>query len=503
MSHTSDWLTKNIETILEGGKVSLDTDDRQHDWLYNTVHTMYQKDMITEEPECFFNLLQDHEHPTLSLEKISKFKGDTSLHAISFRMSEQHEKYAELLDSQKGFYLAGLRQHDKWPDHKPIIVPALGDIRVLSQMHDTLLYRLENAEEHANIQETKRPVEVKRPIYIDNSEGLWTSYLNKAFTPDELKLITENGVHITTSDDQLKTKIEKSLSNIPDKPEESAPEGAVILFNTSNNKKIHELRAIFDLIGVKATVIPFGLSGVRAKEAEEVSHTYSGNNAEKLNHAADAIQAVDIGDLKKNLARFGVDMKNAYILSEDRGLAVLEDLLSGPEFDGYQELINPYRPQPGVELAHLLKGMSIKEFYEKLKVSAERKGLGNQGIEVQDIVSYQLRPLDGRANKPSINAFGITRNVLDFDLYEDKSRAVYSEDYVRALDAPKGQPNSAIQDYIEKYSAVAKAVQALVSAAGFKADLDVSREANQKFDTQNKDDFSVITQSSAIAKIGH
>ncbi len=457
-----------LQKVLAGDKPAVNPASPSEKWLYDFADNMNKRLFLCEEPFCHFTLPDD-------VESDMEWKGDTRDHPVSSRMLQQFNEYRSMIGDNGYFHFLGVAADARKPSfdpnalpaEQPVIIPAEGDFVTLSYLHKLLVKRLQ-------VNETGEDASLSN-LYVDNSKGTWTDYLNEHFSEDELTALSEQGVTFIDKEKDLKPVLKSAIRQKAGYEQDMILDpGSLIIFNTSNFKKIFELQDVFERLGAKVTVVPYCLVASKPEEAEEMSRTYAGNNSEKLDLAAKAIEKEDPQILAGNLRRFGAKPENTWILSEDRGLEILEDLTSGPEFSGFSKWLNPKRGGPGVELAHILKGMPIPEFYSLVAQAAERKGIDLP--EALDFTCYQMRPLTNPTRENAINVFAASRDRVHADPIEIPGESLYSENFLSDTADPKGRRKCEVEDYIERYSSTAAAAETLATMTG--ADRHIELEYN-------------------------
>ena len=98
-------------------------------------------------------------------------------------------------------------------------------------------------------------------------------------------------------------------------------------------------------------------------EAKETSKSYTGNNMEKVVKAWERLDQMGPENVDAALKARGIDPAKTYLWFDDRGLDIHEDFMAHPLFDECRSYLNPYKPMPGAEMAHVNKSMSLEDFY--------------------------------------------------------------------------------------------------------------------------------------------
>ncbi|MGE4313008.1 MAG: hypothetical protein AB7E85_01890 [Pseudobdellovibrionaceae bacterium] len=490
---------------MAGDKPVLDPAIPSQKWLYEFADKMYERLFLCEEPFCHFTLPGDTDD---SIE----YKGVTSGHPLSFRMVEQQEEYKRLIGSDKFFHLTGSAYAARnanfnfraLPVSEPIIIPAEGDFVTLSHLFNIL-------EDRLNGVYAQGLKSVPAPLLIDNTKGVWTDFLAANFTQEEQDRLKAEGVSVVTDKDALVPALKTATEGRDGHNFDMIlPPGAAILQVTGNSKKPHEKRAADKFLGVKTHVVRSQLIFKNGREAAELSHTYSGNNTEKLDAAEEALNS-DLNDprtVARDMRRFGFKPETTYLLAEDRGLVILQGdmsdvqyaaLFKTPEFADFDKYLNPHRGGPGVELAHVLKGCSIESFYDRLRRACERVGYDGV-VKARDYTAYQLRKFipdpDWR-----IDTFGVTDDIVHFDVRPDaaaQNRPLYSEDFLEDTKFA-GLRKDEVKDYIERHSSVAKANMAMAAVTGADqhAQIDVQPQPFEQFNRSAN--LRVATQMTALS----
>ncbi len=495
---------KLLDGILEGKKPYT----RENSWLYTQTARMFSGHFIAEEPKSFVTLPGEGAWE-------QALKGDTRYHPVPGTLVEEHENLDLFLHEAgiKNFRALGLttESFDKRKTSAGAFVLTPGDFRAARQFLQTLSAKLSGDT-----------LLEKTPLILQNGDDSFWSPMVRYLKLDRYRqFLEEKGVFITKDVQETVNVLDSALGDkkniIPAKTENplTIPPGSVILISTRNNKKIHELQAIFDCMDAAVRVLPFNTILRKPPEAQETSKTYTGNNIEKIDVAAKCVDQMGIEHVRAILTQRGLDPKKTFICADDRGLAMFEDFFSDPVFDDCRDFLNPYKKMPGAELAHVLKAMGISDMYGRIETAArnieeKRHRIGDHrpvDRTVIDYTNYVFCPLepDEKGERPVQGFWGQSEDTITTKQPRSSS-VLYSENFLIPKDDPQGRIKAEIPDYIEKHSTMARALRAASRSLGLDKHADsLTIDFNKKSFGRNKwvigTQYSLCSPSSDIVRL--
>jgi|GEM_PF-3268379 len=464
-----------LRRILNGEKPYLNPNEANTGWLYDQVARMHAGFLVPDEARCYFTL------PTETPGDV-RLKGDTRFHAAGYPLVKSAQTLRDDL-KDKGMnnhrILGFLPQfRDIYTDPREMlkgqgaVVMAKGDVYTLWQMVALLKDRVELGKSQV-------------PIIINNHRDLWLPFLDFC---DRLK-VNFQALNVRRADtfEAVTRTMARHAENMQRNPrhtiEPMAGSRPTILVQTSNDKKIHELKSILKFHGVDALVLPYALLVDRPEEPREESGTYTGNNDEKRVKADEKTDSLPREEIEERLRAYGADPDQTLVLMDDRGLDTNLDLYGTEEFERCEQYLNPYRQTPGPELANVLKSMSLGDFYANLKSVADRTDFVD--LSAHDITAYVLTDLFPRANgkRRTRISFGATLDEIGFEARPAHDKHKYSEHYLKPAGDPRGRTKAEIPHYIESKSSQARAALGMIGLAGFDKGqrMDLTAQANKNF----------------------
>lgn len=448
----------SLGAILKGGKPRA----TKNDWLYTQVARMFAGHFVAEEPKSFLTLPGDGAWE-------QEYKGDTRFHPIPATLVDEHENLDLFLEEAgiRNFKALGLADDtlESRKDSAGAFVLTPGDFRAAHQFVQLLSAKLSGDPE---LKDT--------PLILQNGhDAFWQPMIRYLQLGRYRTFLEEKNVFITEDAQKTASVLDAALGSrrdiAPPEPQSplEIPPGSTILVSTRNNKKIHELQAIFDGMGASVRVLPFNTILQKPPEAKETSKTYAGNNIEKIEMAVDCVDQMGMDAVRSILAQRGLDSKKTFICVDDRGLAMPEDFLSDPVFDDCRSFLNPYKGMPGAELAHVLKAMGIADMYGRIEhaaknIAEKRREAGDDrpvDRTAIDYTNYVFCPIEPDANgkRPIQGFWGQSEDTIAPEP-SPSTGVLYSENYLMPKDDPQGRTKADIPEYLEKHSAMARALRA-------------------------------------------
>ncbi len=446
----------DLREMLEGRKPCI-TDSNK--WLFDQLTRLRAGFLISEEPKCLVTL-PDDSHEILSL------KGDTSIHPIGYPLAKSASALRARLTHE------GLQNHTTLgfaPQNRNTAVTAAelqkgegamilskGDVHSLYQAVLLIADRVGGGSDRV-------------PLVLNSHKDLWGPFMGylRTLNIDLIGLnIHRADTYNDISDIVSGYGIEGGKTPAHDVAMAVRP-GATILVQTSNDKKIHELKAILQYQGLDVQVLPFNLLVDKPVEAKEYSRTYAGNNNEKRINAIEKADTTSRADIIARLEAYGADPANTFIWLDDRGLDTMLCLFGSAEFARCSNYLNHYRVSPGVELGNVLKSMSITDFYASMKVVAEQEG-PDADLTSHDVTCYMMTPLfpDAKGERPIYTSFGATLDVIGFEPRPANQPHYYSEHFLMPVGDTRKRTKMEIPHYIEQQSSMARAAVAMAALTG-------------------------------------
>jgi len=398
------------------------------------------------------------------------------------------------------------------------------------------------------------------PLIIENAvnaqnEGYWDGLLRgiKIFEKDQGLGVEENkrrkyvdfdalahhyGIYVTedrNSTLELAKKIDPKTKPLEQlNIRKLVPDGSVLFVATGTMKKYHEIEKICRASGMDVRVRPIYELVDTFVGPQEVSRTYEGNVAEKMQSAFTAWNSMgDEHYRAERLKHLGLNKKQVFILAEDSGFHFAEKgIADEDEFRNIRHTINPDAPFPGVETGPATIGADgVKGFMRKMQgIFARRTQKGeavDHGISSKSVIA--IAPLEqqeyGKIDMHMVS--GETRGRVTFTpstskdgsleianylipdpipgLPRDRTEAQLGEDFMlhhspraQAMRAqaiemqfPKNVGRMPINDYSDQFAA------GIVVDEGSYAS---KHQADQLAKVAHQDGFGVITLPSAIEK---
>lgn len=454
-----------LRLVLDGEKPFLDPADPETGWLYEQLTRLHARFLLPEEAKCYVTLPGEGG-------EVVPFKGNTSFHAVGYPLTESAQtitRAAEIDMIPNVAVLGYLPQfRDTAKDPREMSANAGGLVLGKSDIYG-LWQALEGMQAHM-----EGGLLDAAPVVINNHKDIWSPLirqyrLNRADNPLAGKVVVAETLRGIT--DALRTAGNPRLTNSEafEVPQMLVP-GSTILVQTSNDKKIHELRAIMQAMGVAVQVLPFNIIVDKPLEAKEESATYAGNCLEKKEKADEKTDSLPRAEIEGRLRAYGADPSKTFVLWDDRGLDTTLPLAGTEEFGRCGKFLNEYRQGPGVELANILKAMSLSDMYANFRIIAEREGMDTGKIMANDVTCYMLSDLfpDTAGERRTIATFGITYDRVIFEPRPATASHMYSENFLVPAEDTKGRTKAEIPSYIETRSCMALAAAALVAQTGIK-----------------------------------
>ena len=472
-----------VEAICRDEKPYLDTNDSFDASIYKSLTRMHAGLLISEDPETFITL------PGEGAEEINK-KGVLRVHPLHYALVEEEEhihdmlashniRNAKVLGTDPAFRFHGVNPLKLYECADSFILPR-SDYVALREFVHLLRAKIDGDEENARLIEDK-------VLTLRNSSGFWDPLIQGLGLDDKDNAQWARkhaNLHITTSVHDIDAILIRELNGDIDRKPKSPHNTLRIqpgdhdLMISGNMKKLHEWPEIYQLLKAQVDVRSFNNIVGLPEEAPEESHSYSGNCIEKLDKAAELIDAIGYEHVCEILRDHGIDPERAVIRAEDRGMISLDDLFADPVFNDVRRHMNPYKIQPGAELAHVLEGMNTPDMYARLKIAAQRKSENlyaagayrEVDLRVHDYANTSLIPLlpDENGARPVYSFSGATRDTLTFEPKPAEDPVYYSEHYLIPEHelGRNGRTKAQIPNYIPEQSSMAEACRAMVHTTG-------------------------------------
>lgn len=456
---------ETLGAILEGGKPRA----TENDWLYSQVARMFAGHFVAEDPKSFLTLPGDGDWE-------QEHKGETGFHPVPATLVDEHENL-DLFLSESGvrnFRALGLGDEklETLKTSARSFVLTSGDFRAAKQFVNLLAAKITG---DASMADTT--------LVIQNGpDAFWAPLIKHlgldkhAEALEKMSVFITDDVHKTVDTLEATLGVYKDVAPVVPKSPLNIPPGSAILVSTRNNKKIHELQAIFDGMGASVRVLPFNTILRKPPEAEETSKTYAGNNIEKIEMAIECVDQMGENNVADILNQRGLDPKKTFICVDDRGLAMVENFMADPVFDDCRSFLNPYKGMPGAELAHVLKAMGLADMYGRIEMAA--KNIEDKRIAVGDkrpvdrtaidYTNYVFCPIlpNAEGTRPVRGFWGQSEDTIAKDP-SPSTGVLYSENFLKPKDDPQGRTKADMPDYLEKHSAMARAIRAASRLLGF------------------------------------
>ncbi len=455
-----DWAEKTLRSILKGEKPHINPKNKVQGWLYKQMLRMHKDFFIPEVPKSYVTL------PGEKKAEIER-KGITEEHPLSYAQTKRKmniDQYMHKNDIRNYKVLGtdyGFRDVERDPleqsDYADAFILGRGDFFALWQFVNILKAKITKTDDYPSL--------ANKTLVVQNSGGrFWDSMIKG------LKLEKYTDVlQITTFPNETKKILAKDLGEWADrepKKSRATPHikpGSVFLLATGNSKKVFELQDIMNTQKTGVRVVPFNTVFPKPEEAKELSQTYIGNNVEKAEKTWERLAELPKEEIERLLKIKGYDPEKTYIWFDDRGLETAEDFMSDGIFNECRSYLNPYKPGPGAELAHVLKSMSIEDFYARTKRIVDNMGRPAD-LTVKDIMTYMVAPVmpDEKGHRAVYSFSAATEDTLTFSPRPANDLHKYSEHYQTPKNIPDDRTKAEIEGYIENMSAMALAARAAI-----------------------------------------